>query len=85
MHEGHQLFQAGKVWRLKGIFQVLVQPDAQDEKEGTGGRWAGSRVRALAFLSTLPPSARLQGVGPGTAHSGTSPIPSPNLLWLSGQ
>ena len=54
LHVGHQLLDAGKVWGLTEVLQVLVQPGAQNGGDGTGGRWTGSRVSAWTFLAHSP-------------------------------
>lgn len=36
-YEGHQLFQARKVWQLEGTLHLLIQSGAHDGGDGTGG------------------------------------------------
>ena len=67
LHVGHQLPEAGEVGGLKEVLRVLVQPGAQDGGDGTGGRRAGSRVRAWPFLPLGPPLAPSGGRASGLA------------------
>jgi hypothetical protein len=57
MYVRNQLLEAQKIWRLNKILCILLQQGAQNERQGSGGRQEGTRIRVLAFPPPNFPTA----------------------------